>query len=67
MIEDDDQRAAAIHTGSQGEFRFIVEADRRYDLTTYDPQIGEEVVRLRGVTATADTTLEILIPPPTSP
>ena len=67
MVDDDDQRAAAIRTGLQGEFRFVLEADRRYDLTTYDPESGEQAVRLHGVAATADTTLEILIPLPTTP
>jgi len=63
VIEDGDERIAAIRTGPQGEFRFILEADRRYDLATSDPERRETVVRMQGVTATTDTTLRILIPP----
>jgi hypothetical protein len=66
MIDDDD-RSAAIRTGAQGDFRFIVEADRRYDLSTYDEGRREEVVRVQGITAAADTAFEILIPPPPAP
>ncbi len=65
MIEGDDQ-GAAILTGPQGDFRFILEADRRYDLATHDPENRETVVKVHGVTATTDTTLEILIAPQTT-
>lgn len=65
MIEGDDQ-GAAILTGPQGDFRFILEADRRYDLSTHDPERRETVARVHGVTATTDTTLEILIAPQTT-
>lgn len=62
MIDDADRRGAAIYTDAQGDFRFIVEADRRYDLSAYDPVSRAEVARVGRVTATADTTFEILIP-----
>ena len=67
MIGDPDDRGAAIYTAAEGDFRFIMEANRRYDLVVYDPVRQEQVVGAQGVTATADTTFEILISPATVP
>jgi hypothetical protein len=61
--EDDDEETAAIRTDPQGRFRFILEANQRYDLSTSDPERRETIVRMQGVTATADTALEILTAP----
>jgi hypothetical protein len=63
MIDDPDGRSAAIQSGSQGEFRFIMEANRRYDLFVFDSSMSLEVAKVQGVTATSDTTFEIRIPP----
>jgi len=63
MLDDADYRGAAIYTGPQGEFRFIMEAGRRYDLLAYDPNTHRIAATVRGITATSDTTFEILLPP----
>jgi hypothetical protein len=62
MLDDAYHRSAAIGTGSQGEFRLIVEPGRQYDLVAYDPNTYRIAASVPGVTATADTTFEIVIP-----
>lgn len=62
QVGDELRRVAAIRSGPQGEFRFVLERDRSYDLETYDSGTGEWTIRLQAVAATADTTFEILIP-----
>ena len=61
QVGDEVGRGASAVSGAQGEFRFILERDRSYDLQTYTPGSGW-TTRLQGVAATADTTLEILVP-----
>lgn len=67
MLDDPDGRGAAISNGAQGEFRFVMEQNRRYDLRAYDPGTDQEVARVPGLTATVDTTFEILVPPVPAP
>jgi hypothetical protein len=62
QVGDEFDRVIAIESGAQGEFRFILERDRSYDLKTYTPGTSEATIRLQGVAATADTTFDILIP-----
>jgi hypothetical protein len=62
QVGDEYERAAAVGSGAQGEFRFILERDRSYDLKTYSPGTTGATIRLQGVAATADTTFDILIP-----
>jgi hypothetical protein len=64
-----DNRAAVSWIGPAGEFRVILEANRSYDLHVRPRVWGdldppEYAARFR---ATADTTFDILIPPPPSP
>jgi len=61
--ENADGRAAAIGTGPRGDFRFVVEPGRRYDLEVYDRETREKEKVLEGATAAADTSFEILLPP----
>lgn len=63
LLDDPDERAV-ISNGTQGEFRFVVEPNRRYDLKAYDSAVNVEVASLHGITATVDTTFELLVPPP---
>ena len=64
-IEEGEERAAAIAVGSEGDFRFILEPGRRYDLATGDRARRETIVRAHGVIATRDTSFSILISPKT--
>ena len=62
QVGDELNRAAAIRSGPQGEFRFVLERARSYDLKTYDPGTSEPTIRLQDVAATTDTTFDILVP-----
>jgi hypothetical protein len=62
QVGDELGRVAAIKSGPQGEFRFVLERDRPYDLKTYDPGTSEPTIRLQDVAATADTTFDVLVP-----
>lgn len=55
-------RSASASSASAGEFRFILESDRSYDLNAYSPDVSRWVPILQGVAAIADTTFEIFIP-----
>ena len=64
-----DNRVAWWRVGPAGDFKVILEANRIYDLHVRSPYSGdldppEYAARFR---ATADTTFDILIPPPPSP
>jgi hypothetical protein len=64
-----DNRYAWWRVGPAGDFKVILEANRTYDLHVRSPYAGdldppEYDARFR---ATADTTFDILIPPPPSP
>ena len=67
MLDDPYGRVAAIASGAQGEFRFVMEPNQRYDLKVYEPGVDVEVARVPGIAAAADTTFELLIPPPPAP
>lgn len=54
--------SAAIKSGPQGEFRFVLEPGHAYDLETYDSTALYWTTRLHDVAATADTTFDILVP-----
>lgn len=62
---DDERRAASIRSGTRGDFKFVLERGRRFDMEIHDPDSREQFVALQGVAASADTLLEILIPPTT--
>ena len=62
QVADELQRSAAIKSGSQGEFRFILEPGHSYNLRTHDFVTDEERFPLLGVAATSDTTFEIFLP-----
>lgn len=61
--ETSDGLAAALRTGAEGQFRFVLEAGRRYDLEVYDREVREKDRVLRAALARADTVLEIVLPP----
>ena len=65
-IEDANQRTTAIRVDSLGAFRLILEPGLRYDLETYDPLRRERNV-IEAVTASVDTTFEVLLPPEITP
>jgi hypothetical protein len=62
QVGDEVGRSAAISSGTQGEFRFILERYRSYDLQTNTLGTSGWTTSLQGVAATADTTFEVLIP-----
>ena len=62
QVADELQRRGAIRSGSQGEFRFILEPGHSYNLSTYDPVTNERRIPLQGIAATSDTTFEIFLP-----
>ncbi len=62
QVADELHRGAAIKSGSQGEFRFILEPGHSYNLSTYDPITYERRIPLQGIAATSDTTFEIFLP-----
>lgn len=67
MLDEPDPRTAATSTDSQGVFRLVMERNRRYDLSAYDPDALTSLAKLHGIAATVDTTFEILVPPPPTP
>jgi len=65
-VENGDHRIAGIRVDSLGSFRLILQPRLRYDFQTYDPLRREQSV-IEDVTASADTTFEILLPPEITP
>jgi hypothetical protein len=62
QVGDEFERGAAIESGPQGGFRFVLEPNHSYGLRVYDPVAGEYSTPVQDVAAIADTTFEILIP-----